>query len=331
MKKILLYLFSCSLFLSALGQDPQFSQFYAAKLYLNPAFAGSGVGPRATLIYRNQWPGLGKSYNTFSAAYDQTLLFGSSHKGGKRVKRILTHGVGGLITVDRAGEGNLESLDFSAIYSANFNLGGSNLLIGGQAGFAQKSIDFYLLTFGNQLDPRTGFNSSLPSGENLPPSRTITYTDFAGGIEWYNKYLYVGFSAHHLTQPNQSLLLYGQNAQLPMRLTGNIGGLFPINEKANIGFGGLYRKQGPFTQIDLGVYGNYKMLLLGSWYRLNDAVILLAGVKLGMFTVGYSYDITTSNMRGYGLGAHEISFNVEIEQTHKLKPKRFNKLPCPRF
>lgn len=317
--------------MNSFAQDPQFSQFYAAKLYMNPAFAGSGVGPRATLIYRNQWPGLGKSYNTFSAAYDQTLLFGSSYKGGKRVNKVLTHGVGAIINVDKAGEGNLESLDFNAIYSANFRLGGSNLLIGGQAGFAQKSIDFYLLTFGNQIDPRTGFNSSLPSGENLPASRTITYTDFAGGIEWYNKYLYAGISAHHLTQPNQSLLLYGQNAQLPMRVTGNIGGLLPVNEKTNIGFGGLYRRQGPFTQIDLGIYGNYQMLLLGTWYRLNDAVILLAGVKLGMFTIGYSYDITTSNMRGYGLGAHEISLNVEIEQTSKLKGRRFRKVPCPRF
>jgi type IX secretion system PorP/SprF family membrane protein len=330
MKKVLLYL-ACFVVLQTFAQDPQFSQFYAAKLYMNPAFAGSGAGPRGTLIYRNQWPGLGKSYNTFSAAYDQTLIFGSSHKGGKRVKKVVTHGVGALVNVDRAGEGNLESLDFNAIYSANFNLGGSNLLIGGQAGFAQKSIDFYLLTFGNQLDPRTGFSNSLPSGENLPAGRTITYTDFAGGIEWYNKYLYAGFSAHHLTQPNQSLLLYGQNAKLPMRMTGNIGGLFPVNEKTNIGFGGLYRKQGPFTQVDVGVYGNYKMLLLGSWYRLNDAVILLAGIKIGMFTVGYSYDITTSNMRGYGLGAHEISFNIEVEQTNKLKGKRFRRMPCPRF
>ncbi|MCS7075529.1 MAG: PorP/SprF family type IX secretion system membrane protein [Bacteroidia bacterium] len=329
--KNVLTCFICVIFLNSFAQDPQFSQFYAAKLYMNPAFAGSGVGPRATLIYRNQWPGLGKSYNTFSAAYDQTLLFGSSYKGGKRVNKVLTHGVGAIINVDKAGEGNLESLDFNAIYSANFRLGGSNLLIGGQAGFAQKSIDFYLLTFGNQIDPRTGFNSSLPSGENLPASRTITYTDFAGGIEWYNKYLYAGISAHHLTQPNQSLLLYGQNAQLPMRVTGNIGGLLPVNEKTNIGFGGLYRRQGPFTQIDLGIYGNYQMLLLGTWYRLNDAVILLAGVKLGMFTIGYSYDITTSNMRGYGLGAHEISLNVEIEQTSKLKGRRFRKVPCPRF
>ena len=39
-----------------LAQDPQFSQFYAAPLYLNPAFAGSAQEARVGINYRNQWP-----------------------------------------------------------------------------------------------------------------------------------------------------------------------------------------------------------------------------------------------------------------------------------
>ena len=53
------------------AQDPQFSQFYANPLYLNPAFAGSERCPRLSLSYRNQWPAFGSTYVTYNIAYDQ--------------------------------------------------------------------------------------------------------------------------------------------------------------------------------------------------------------------------------------------------------------------
>ena len=52
------------------GQDPQFSQFYAAPLYLNPAFAGSTNQGRAGTNYRNQWPAVDANYTTLSAFAD---------------------------------------------------------------------------------------------------------------------------------------------------------------------------------------------------------------------------------------------------------------------
>ena len=54
-----------------LAQDPEFTQFYANPLYLNPAFAGTARCPRVNLNYRNQWPGISGTYVTYSASYDQ--------------------------------------------------------------------------------------------------------------------------------------------------------------------------------------------------------------------------------------------------------------------
>ena len=60
------------------AQDPAFSQFYANPLYLNPAFAGASEGgcPRATLNYRDQWPGISRAYVTTSASWDQHVKAG---------------------------------------------------------------------------------------------------------------------------------------------------------------------------------------------------------------------------------------------------------------
>src|SRR5678815_5617643 len=52
------------------AQDPQFSQFYAAPLYLNPAFAGSTNQGRAGVNYRNQWPAIDANFTTLSAFAD---------------------------------------------------------------------------------------------------------------------------------------------------------------------------------------------------------------------------------------------------------------------
>ena len=55
------------------AQDPEFSQFYANPLYLNPAFAGTARCPRVSLNYRNQWPGISGTFITTSATYDQQV------------------------------------------------------------------------------------------------------------------------------------------------------------------------------------------------------------------------------------------------------------------
>ena len=57
------------------AQDPECSQFYANPLYLNPALAGVTICPKANANYRNQWPGIGKSFITYNVSYDQYVNF----------------------------------------------------------------------------------------------------------------------------------------------------------------------------------------------------------------------------------------------------------------
>ena len=75
-----------------MAQDPQFSQFYANPLYLNPAFAGTARCPRVVMNYRNQWPGIPGNFVTYSASYDQHV-------------DDMNGGLGVLVMNDRAGAG----------------------------------------------------------------------------------------------------------------------------------------------------------------------------------------------------------------------------------
>ncbi|EMR01654.1 type IX secretion system membrane protein PorP/SprF [Cesiribacter andamanensis] len=44
------------------AQDPQFSQYYANPLYLNPALTGNGSAGRVGVNFRQQWPSIDALY-----------------------------------------------------------------------------------------------------------------------------------------------------------------------------------------------------------------------------------------------------------------------------
>ena len=73
-KTLIFFAFAFIFCLDANAQDPEFTQFYAAPVYTNPAMAGTGTcngGGRVALNYRNQWPSLPGTFITTSASYDQ--------------------------------------------------------------------------------------------------------------------------------------------------------------------------------------------------------------------------------------------------------------------
>ena len=61
------------------AQDFQFSQFYAAPLYLNPALTGISQETRMGSVYRKQWPGLDYQFTAVTAYVDH---YSFDHKSG---------------------------------------------------------------------------------------------------------------------------------------------------------------------------------------------------------------------------------------------------------
>jgi type IX secretion system PorP/SprF family membrane protein len=308
------------------AQDPEFSQFYANPLYLNPALAGSENYNRAIANYRNQWPSLNKGFVTYNASYDQFI-------------NKLHGGVGALINVDNAGDGILKTTQVSLIYAYTLRVSYElfiNMAV--QGTFFQRSLNWNLLRFGDQIDLLQG--TTLPTDEIPPENTSIMAPDFAAGIVFgWRSALFGGVAVHHMTEPDLAFYSQYEN-NLPLKITGHLGaninlegGSMFFDPKFYLSPNILYQQQGMFHQVNAGVYLARLPIVIGAWFRHNfensDAFIVLVGIDHKNLKVGYSYDITLSEIRSNTGGAHEISVAWQFNFRERLR--RIYPLRAPGF
>ena len=290
-----------------LAQDAQFSQFYANPLYLNPAFAGATECGRVNLQYRNQWPGLSNAYATYSLSYDQNLSG-------------INSGFGVLVMSDQQGDGALSSTSASGFYVYKLKVSNPiTINFGVKASYYQEHLNWDKLIFADQINSATGEVSTATS-ETPPSSFDISVVDFSvGSIMSYYDMFIIGLAVDHVTQP--ALSFYDNpDSKLDMKITAhgsvNINlskGMLGDHRQGDIMLQPsiLYMQQGKFHQLNAGLYVEKYPLVLGAYYRHNfqnpDAAIVLVGISINNFRLGYSYDITMSNVGGKSGGAHEIS------------------------
>jgi type IX secretion system PorP/SprF family membrane protein len=323
--KIFIAIAAC-IFISseANAQDPAFSQFYANPLYLNPAFAGATPKgcPRANLNYRDQWPGIGRTYITTSTSWDQHI-------------NAIGGGLGIMVAQDRSGAGHLNTTHASLLYSYHLEVSRTfSVKAGFEASYRMIQLDWSNLTFGDMIDPERGF--VYPTSEDIANNTTTkSFPDFSAGFIGYSENLFFGFAAHHLTSPNQGFI---SESQLPTKITAHIGGTIPLQKYSNnittISPNFMYQKQQDFQQFNYGVYVNKGPIVGGLWMRNSlkniDSFILMLGLIQDSFKFGYSYDITVSSLKNSNtLGAHELSFTLFMPC--RSRSKSFNTISCPQF
>jgi type IX secretion system PorP/SprF family membrane protein len=308
------------------GQDPEFSQFYANPIYLNPAMAGAENYNRAVLNYRDQWPGLDNGFITYNASYDQFI-------------EKMHGGVGVLLNVDNAGDGILTTTQVSLIYAYTIHIT-QNLFVNMalQGSYYQRSLNWNLLKFGDQIDLLQ--NLTLPSDEIPPESTSIIVPDFSTGLIFgYRSLIFGGIAFHHLTEPDLAFYSQYEN-NLPFKFTGHLGmniDLAPqsrlFEPKFYISPNLLYQQQGRFHQVNAGIYIVRIPVVVGGWFRHNfenaDAFIVLVGINYKNLKIGYSYDITVSPIKTNTGGAHEISITWQFNFKERLR--RIHPLNAPGF
>lgn len=334
MRKIYFILIFCSVELVA--QDPQFSQYYAAPLYLNPAFTGTSEDHRFIANYRNQWPNAARGFVTYAFSYDVNLNHYNS-------------GIGFLATVDQAGTAGMRSSQLNFLYSYKWNVSSKWIISAGlNFGYASRSIDLNRLIFGDQL--QFDSDGNVPTDDQaLFNLGNANYFDFNSGVLAYNKNFWFGFSASHLNTPNRSLI--DQEAEVPLKTSfhGGVriplyGGPFKKEHISVLAPSFVYKKQGDFDQLDLGIHFLYDPIMMGVWYRgiplqqnvkdniSQDAMVIILGFQFEKIEVGYSYDFTVSELGPISGGAHEIAVKYKLAMAAQVKTKRKDKfIPCPTF
>ncbi len=307
MKKILLTL---SLAISGLfataQQDYQFTHYMFDNLSFNPGYAGITNSICGTALFRQQWSGFDGS--------PQTALL-NVHAPVK----MLRGGIGLTYVNDQLGfeKNNLVRLS----YSYHQGLGVGILGIGISAGFIQKSIDANWITPDGTPAANDGAIAQANSSDMAP--------DINFGIFYKTPNLYMGLSATHLGQFDMDEL----NLQNVHHYWITAGYDYQINPDFMLRPSILAKTDIASTQIDVNVNVLFKnMVWAGVSYRLADAIAPMLGYQTlvggGMLRIGYGYDVTTSALRSYSSGSHDIMLNYCFNID---KPQPVQKSKNPRF
>lgn len=323
---------ACLLVIASFGQDPQFSQFHASPLYLNPALTGNTAQERLSASYRMQWTGFPKGFETYAVSYDHNAAKANS-------------GYGFMVLHDNAGSNNLSFTKVAASYSYQARLDRySGIRAGLRMGYTLRSFDASNFLFADQVI-RDNAPTSLEE-EGL--IEQTSYLDIGVGGLYFHEAYWVGISMDHINKPDQTLTTTG-STRLPIRTSVHGGYRFALDDrilrksKTTMTVSMHYKAQDKWDQFDVGAYIDHDKISAGVWYRgipglkayrptyaNNDAVIFMMGYTTkGDLQIAYSYDMTISTLTAKSGGAHEISLTYEWPK--KAKRKNHRMVPCPKF
>jgi len=218
----------------------------------------------------------------------------------------------GLTYIHDLAANTLVSDNIYLDYAYQFDVGEKGVLsIGVELGYFQKSLDWETLTFGNLIDPTTGF---VYDSSYVPRGGARSGLDVGTGALYYNDLLFVGYALHHVNMPNQSL--FAGESRLPMLHNLYVGAMFEFGE-LTISPQVDIKMQNSFNNLLGLIKANYKWITLGVGARNRDAFVGCLGVFRKRFRVDYSYDYTISKLSSSTGGSHEVSFMLLLNTLKK--------------
>ncbi|WP_400192780.1 PorP/SprF family type IX secretion system membrane protein [Hymenobacter sp. B81] len=319
---------------AARAQDVYYSQPYATRLHLNPAFTGLLDDASVTLTYRNQYPTLIGALQTTQLAADYRLASQRS-------------AVGLLINADRGGGLSLTRLEAGFTYAYHARLSPQLYVSGGaRASYGSQRISYGNLLFGDQL---------ADDGQQLGPTAEplvydpVHYLSLGLGGLVYTSNAWVGLALDHANQP---VVGVADDAVLPFRLAlhGGYKHYFVKTtvkrqyREVSVAPTAAYSYQGGSQRLELGVYGTITPLTAGLVWRgavpgpgaTQQTLVALLGLTGNGFRLGYSYDVSLSQFSRETGGAHEITlsltkFDLIEAAKRRLRRKNYAAPPCPVF
>ena len=327
--------------LNVQAQDPHFSQFFASPLTLNPAFTGKFEGIwRLAANRRDQWRSIPNAYVTTSASVDFPIMKNKIPEGD-----VFGVGISGLTDASANGALKLNYGSVSLSYHKALDESGYNTIGAGfQGTYSNLLLDTRQLFFEDELT-QNGFvqgtsndylgNTALTNGNNarnyFDMNAGILYSGSSNGENNY----YLGFSMYHINRPRLSFK-QNNNWYLTNRATIHGGGSFPISDVVGINVSFIQQFQNKASETVLGGTLSFNAngddekptnVYVGSWMRVNDAIIPYLGLEIGGLRIGATYDVNISGLKSATNSAGGAEFSI----IYIKRPPESKGIPCPRF
>lgn len=300
MKKSLLVVALASLTLSTFAQqDPQFTYWMFDRQSFNPGAAGVDKMHCISAFYRDQWDGFDRD--------PKTSLFNYS---GNEVLNNHEIGFGATFYNDILGQEQNNA--FRLAIAPKFDLGnGMKVSVGLGLGMLNKKLGASFIWIDDD-DP------SIPLKEQAQTSFDLSF----GAMLYKENEWYAGLSATHLTAAEYDKL----NLKSARHVYVMGGYNFPLDAAPIvIRTNALIKtdlKASPAIDLNVNAFWN-NMVWGGLSFRPGDAISPMVGFEKALptktnstgnprktythaFRIGYAYDITTSEIRNYSSGSHEI-------------------------
>ena len=287
------------------GQQPTVNSLYMFdQLLINPAYAGAHVQLSATAVHRNQWVNFPGAPKTSSATIQSTFVDNKL-------------GVGLTFINDAIGAHLDNSLYMS--YSYKIKLPEGELAFGLQAGFQHIKTNWELITKKSNVDP--DLSGIVSSG--IKPN-------FGTGIFYTDKQFYFGASVPTLLNSQyidaEGLLSEARRKRAYFISTGNT---YRLSADVKVIPSLLVRiQEGAPMSFDLNTHFILKDAVgLGASYRYTEGIVAMFELKVNEnFHVGYAYDLTSTQLRKFSNGTHEIMINYRYRI-----PGLHTGLACPSY
>lgn len=287
--------------------DVHFAQYWNVTGYYNPAWAGATDKLNVTGIYAMQLSGFNRAPRTMYFGADLPFrLFDKNH------------GAGIGFFNDVAGLFRNQRLWLQYAYQAKIKKG--RLGIGVQAGMINVAFDPTDLDLGEGGESDPAFPTQQQSG---------TGVDLAIGAYYTHPLFYVGFSGQHLTAPTLEFgsSQEGLTTEIKIKPMLYFTGGYNIKTRNPL----IFIQPSLFVQSDLtatrvdltgrAFYSfNGRTFNAGLTYSPNTSVTFSLGAKIQRVTVGYAYEMYTSQI-GAAHGSHElvVSYAMDINLFKKSK------------
>ena len=294
-------------FWSVAQQDPQFNQYFFNPLGINPAYAGSRGTLSAVAVHRSQWVGFDGAPTT------QTISVHSPTSSKKM-------GLGFQLTNDQIGPKN--TIAISGVYAYKIRLGK------GKLGFGLRATLYNYVFDWDKIEYADGTNfSTLNRG-----TETFMTPSFDFGMYYNDKKNYIGLELTHINEGKIGVQSDNINIENTVNQEAQIiftaGKVFRFNRNVTFRPSILAKtatNQPAFIDVNASILLREKLWLGISYRRGYGAVAIIEYNFSRLFRVGYSYDISTTDLGRENGGSHEIFLGLDFNvfKSRIISPRYF--------